>query len=195
MIRSQGENTLSLLNGASAQSVWQLSSTGWTPPSPAAIAAWLSERKDAAKSAGRPPFLPLNEYNARDIWRIARSHMSKNRIRRHWSSPPGSRWRRCGRPGLGLPKFGRAVGHFRQGNCRQQRKELWWFSAGEGETVGVPAVADVDGDGTADFIATFADKHPALTAIRNVWIEAVSGKTGKSLWRFRLEGAVRSLRK
>ena len=76
-----------------------------------------------------------------------------------------------------------------------QGKELWWFSAGEGETVGVPAVADVDGDGTADFIATFADKHPALTAIRNVWIEAVSGKTGKSLWRFRLEGAVRLLRK
>ena len=64
VIRSQGENTLSLLNGASAQSVWQLSSTGWTPPSPAAIAAWLSERKDAAKSAGRPPFLPLNEYDA-----------------------------------------------------------------------------------------------------------------------------------
>ena len=55
-------------------------------------------------------------------------------------------------------------------------KELWWFSAGPGETLGLPAVADIDGDGTADFIATFAAKE-------NVWIEAVSGKTGKSLWK------------
>jgi tRNA A-37 threonylcarbamoyl transferase component Bud32 len=59
-------------------------------------------------------------------------------------------------------------------------KELWWFSAGPGETLGLPAVADVDGDGTPDFIATFAAKG-------NVWIEAVSGKTGKSLWKAALE--------
>ncbi len=61
-----------------------------------------------------------------------------------------------------------------------QGKELWWFSAGPGETLGVPAVADVDGDGTPDLIATFAAKG-------NVWIEAVSGKTGKSLWKTPIE--------
>ncbi len=192
VIRSQGENTLSLLNGASAQSVWQLSSTGWTPPSPAAIAAWLSERKDAAKSAGRPPFLPLNEYNAREY--LANRSLAYEQEQ----DPPALVQPAPDLDGDGVGDLvwacrssaalwaisGKAIA----GN---QGKELWWFSAGEGETVGVPAVADVDGDGTADFIATFADKHPALTAIRNVWIEAVSGKTGKSLWRFRLEGAVR----
>jgi len=60
-------------------------------------------------------------------------------------------------------------------------KELWWFSDGAGETLGVPAVADVDGDGTPDLIATFANGY------YEAWIEAVSGKTGKSLWRCTLE--------
>jgi serine/threonine protein kinase len=66
-------------------------------------------------------------------------------------------------------------------DIQAQGKELWWFSRGPGETLGVPAVADVDGDGTPDFIATFASSG-------EVWIEAVSGKTGKSLWRTPLEG-------
>ena len=39
---------------------------------------------------------------------------------------------------------------------------------------------DVDGDGTTDVIGTFAStKGPGA-----LWVDAVSGKTGESLWRY-----------
>ncbi len=62
--------------------------------------------------------------------------------------------------------------------------ELWWFRAGPGQTIGVPAVADVDGDGVNDFVATFTRGKTG-----SIWIEAVSGKTGKSIWRYAAEDA------
>ncbi len=48
---------------------------------------------------------------------------------------------------------------------------------------GQPLVADVDQDGTPDVIATFVH-HEAFGDFRQwLWMEAVSGRTGESLWR------------
>ncbi len=59
-----------------------------------------------------------------------------------------------------------------------QGRELWLFKAdGGGAVVGRPAVLDVDDDGTPDLIATFQVNA-------QFWIEAVSGRSGSSLWRF-----------
>lgn len=86
---------------------------------------------------------------------------------------------------------------------------LWWFrgllelpadgsTAGarldrrsRGSMVGRPAVADVDGDGTPDFIACFRSEGDTYTmpdgGQRHTgalsWIGAVSGSTGADLWR------------
>jgi outer membrane protein assembly factor BamB len=76
---------------------------------------------------------------------------------------------------------------------------LWWFLARrtppqgmkEGDlqadhllnhatVLGQPVVADVNGDGTPDFITTFATTDGLKP---NQWVEAVSGKNGQSLWR------------
>ena len=70
-----------------------------------------------------------------------------------------------------------------KGTADKKGRELWWFTAGPGQTIGAPAVADVDGDGTPDLVAMFASPQGA------VWIEAVNGKTGISLWRSPLEAA------
>ncbi len=61
-------------------------------------------------------------------------------------------------------------------------KELWWYHGGPGRIVAGPAVIDVDGDGTPDLIAT-------MVAGKQRCIEAISGRTGKPLWRFPLEDA------
>jgi tRNA A-37 threonylcarbamoyl transferase component Bud32 len=100
-----------------------------------------------------------------------------------------------------------------KGTRDQKGKELWLFrtcplppgvdprtvrpdaaTPGHSWVVGEPSVADVDGDGTADLIATFssdgeevwveAGSGKRLRAGPQAWIEAVSGKTGKSLWRY-----------
>ncbi len=88
-------------------------------------------------------------------------------------------------------------------------KLLWWFrgrpvlpeEAGAGQwrsysreprtVVGQAGIADVDGDGTSDFIACFLSPNEefqpesgkAIHTDRQSWIEAVSGSTGTSLWR------------
>jgi hypothetical protein len=56
--------------------------------------------------------------------------------------------------------------------------------------IGQPVVADVDGDGKPDFIAAFASNQEQFFVKNNfvqsgpqVWVEAVSGRTGQSLWR------------
>jgi outer membrane protein assembly factor BamB len=59
-------------------------------------------------------------------------------------------------------------------------KELWWYHAGPGQVMEAPAVIDVDGDGTPDLIAT-------MFVGTQRCIEAISGRTGKPLWRFPLE--------
>jgi len=70
-------------------------------------------------------------------------------------------------------------------------RPLWWFSSGYGErdkerplenadTIDRPAVADVDGDGTPDLITLF------VNAQRRTWVEAISGRTGKSPWKRQL---------
>ncbi len=65
-----------------------------------------------------------------------------------------------------------------KGDENGQGRELWMFRAdGGGWVVGEPAVFDVDADGTPDLIATFE-----LNA--QFWVEAVSGRSGSSLWRF-----------
>ncbi len=88
-------------------------------------------------------------------------------------------------------------------------KLLWWFrgrptlpeETGAGQwapysqlgssVVGQAGVADVDGDGTSDFIACFfsqsavfqTESGKKIFTDRQSWIEAVSGSTGTSLWR------------
>lgn len=62
----------------------------------------------------------------------------------------------------------------------QPRKDRRVHSA----VVGRPKVAgDLDGDGVADLIATFADTggRPTTAAI---WVEAISAATGDTIWRF-----------
>ncbi len=61
-------------------------------------------------------------------------------------------------------------------------KELWWYQGGPGKIVAAPAVIAVEGDGRPDLIVT-------LVADGQRRIEAISGRTGKSLWRFPLEDA------
>jgi outer membrane protein assembly factor BamB len=63
----------------------------------------------------------------------------------------------------------------------------------EGSVLGMPSLADVDGDGVADVVATFADAGPVGAAgapARNArrWVAAVSGRTGGALWRADLPG-------
>jgi hypothetical protein len=60
-----------------------------------------------------------------------------------------------------------------------------------GTITGQPVMADVNGDGTSDFIAAFEVPKAnsgvtlgiGMTVPRQRWIEAVCGRTGKSLWR------------
>ena len=65
-----------------------------------------------------------------------------------------------------------------RGDDQGRGRELWLFRAeGGGAVVGLPAVADVDADGTPDLIATFQVNA-------RTWVEAVSGRSGASLWSF-----------
>jgi tRNA A-37 threonylcarbamoyl transferase component Bud32 len=60
--------------------------------------------------------------------------------------------------------------------------------------LGQPALMDLDGDGVMDLVATLAaaDRAPASAggSARNHrrWVEVVSGRTGRPLWRARLDG-------
>jgi serine/threonine protein kinase/outer membrane protein assembly factor BamB len=80
----------------------------------------------------------------------------------------------------------------REGEMRKVPAELFerWV-VGQGTLTGPPVTADVNGDGTPDFIAAF-EVPRANTGVtlenrvavpRQRWIEAVCGRTGKSLWR------------
>jgi outer membrane protein assembly factor BamB len=54
---------------------------------------------------------------------------------------------------------------------------LWWFRSQPAGSIDCPPlVADVDGDGVPDVMAVFA-------AGKSGWVEAMSGRTGQSLWR------------
>jgi outer membrane protein assembly factor BamB/tRNA A-37 threonylcarbamoyl transferase component Bud32 len=57
--------------------------------------------------------------------------------------------------------------------------------------VGLPAVTDVDGDGIPDFIVAFAAATNVKDPVRGAqrWVEAISGRSGKSLWRRELDDA------
>jgi tRNA A-37 threonylcarbamoyl transferase component Bud32/outer membrane protein assembly factor BamB len=59
--------------------------------------------------------------------------------------------------------------------------------ASTGIVLGPPAVVDVDNDGRPDLIVTCAQQAGADGAVPR-WVEALSGRTGKSLWRFDLDG-------
>jgi hypothetical protein len=64
---------------------------------------------------------------------------------------------------------------------------LWWskpaYELANSRVVGMPAVADVNGDGRPDLIA-------ACRADNAAWIEAISGSNGGTIWRF--EAAAKS---
>jgi serine/threonine protein kinase len=62
---------------------------------------------------------------------------------------------------------------------RDPNQESW------GAVVGMPTVADVDGDGTPDLIAAFVQPEQEDHTVPR-WVEAISGRTGKSLWRYDL---------
>ena len=61
-----------------------------------------------------------------------------------------------------------------------------------GRVVGDPVVVDADGDGAPDVVAAFGtNQPPSSQAVDDpgpgpMWIEAVSGRSGRSLWRFEL---------
>jgi outer membrane protein assembly factor BamB len=59
-------------------------------------------------------------------------------------------------------------------------------SASQGTIVGKPAVVDVDGDGTPDLLITCA-AAPSADGSQPRWVEAVSGRSGHSLWRYDLD--------
>jgi outer membrane protein assembly factor BamB/predicted Ser/Thr protein kinase len=79
----------------------------------------------------------------------------------------------------------------------------WSPRFGKGRVVGQPVTADLEGvaldvdqDGTPDIVATFESRGEAFEVAEprkqvitqpQKWIEAVSGKTGKSLWRYSLD--------
>jgi serine/threonine protein kinase/outer membrane protein assembly factor BamB len=66
--------------------------------------------------------------------------------------------------------------------------------SGRGFVVGLPAVGEVDGDGTPDFVACFhsdgdtyvAPKQSRLHTGAQDWLGAISGKTGAVLWQSRV---------
>jgi outer membrane protein assembly factor BamB len=58
--------------------------------------------------------------------------------------------------------------------------------ASQGTIIGKPAMVDVDGDGTPDLLITCA-AAPCQDGTLPRWVEAVSGLTGKSLWRYDLD--------
>jgi serine/threonine protein kinase/outer membrane protein assembly factor BamB len=57
-----------------------------------------------------------------------------------------------------------------------------------GTVVGEPVTADVNGDGTPDVIAVFVSQEQQSGPVER-WVEAVSGRTGQSLWRQPLDGS------
>src|SRR5262249_5349073 len=74
----------------------------------------------------------------------------------------------------------------------------WWYESahwaedeesGHAGVVCPPLVDDVDGDGKPDLIATFGyvyQKGPAP------WVEAISGRTGRLIWRYTIERDVKA---
>jgi outer membrane protein assembly factor BamB len=65
-------------------------------------------------------------------------------------------------------------------------KELWWREAG-GRVLGLPVVADVDGEGKPGLVATL-ELSPGQGKQVQRWVEAFSGSTGRSRWRYPLDG-------
>ena len=63
-------------------------------------------------------------------------------------------------------------------------KDLWVHAAGQAPVLGQPALCDVDGDGTPDLLVAFSSQRSPET-----WVEALSGRDGRSLWRTPLEAA------
>jgi hypothetical protein len=61
-------------------------------------------------------------------------------------------------------------------------------SASTGTVLGPPVLLDIDGDGTPDLVVTCAQQAEADGSVPR-WVEALSGRSGKSLWRCDLDGA------
>jgi outer membrane protein assembly factor BamB len=60
--------------------------------------------------------------------------------------------------------------------------------ASTGVVLGIVALPDIDGDGVPDLVATCASQQQADGSVPR-WLQALSGHTGKSLWRYDLDPA------
>ena len=79
----------------------------------------------------------------------------------------------------------------RGADTRHDRPQQGKYQRLHSAVVGLPTVAgDLDDDGVADLIATFADTGgiPA-----EFWVEAISAATGETIWRFDLDQSWLSL--
>jgi outer membrane protein assembly factor BamB len=65
-------------------------------------------------------------------------------------------------------------------------KELWWREAG-GRVLGLPFMADGDGKGERNLVAIVEVSQDQQRGTQR-WVEAFSGRTGKSRWRYPLDG-------
>jgi hypothetical protein len=166
------EHRVSRVHGATGETIWSTSLEAKDQP---ALAGWRWNWSDGSSPSGRnnldhrphlvQPSPDLDGDGTRDlVWASRRQ---------------AAVLAQSGKDGKVLWRYaapeGKAAG------------QDWGKGTSTGTVVGVPSVADVNGDGIPDLIVTFVQpERTGGTAPR--WVEALSGRDGKSLWRYDLDG-------